>query len=54
MASPGCKSFYTVPAHQVPSLWGRGGTTIDLAPGFAVDVADGEILAVEILHGRND
>jgi hypothetical protein len=51
---PGCESFYTVPAHQVPSLWERRGKTIDLAPGLAVDVANGEILAVEILHGRSD
>ena len=50
---PGCKSFYTVPAHRVRRLWGKAGETIELAPGLAVDVVDGAIVAVEILQGRS-
>ena len=47
---PGCKSFYTLPAHRVRRLWGKAGETIELAPGLAVDVVDGAIVAVEILQ----
>jgi hypothetical protein len=48
---PGCESFYTIPARRVSRSWGKGGETIELAPGLAVDVVGGEIVAVEVVRG---
>lgn len=48
---PGCESFYTVPANRVGRSWGKGGQTIDLAPGLAVDAVGDTIVAVEIVRG---
>jgi hypothetical protein len=51
---PGCESFYTVPARELRRFWGRGGKTIALGPGLAVDIVEGEIVAVEKLRAYSE
>ena len=51
---PGCESFYTAPPRRVGRAWGKGGETIELAPGLAVDVVGDEIVAVEVVRGGRD
>jgi len=52
-SEPDCRSFYTIPAHRIRRGWGRSGETIPLAPGLAVDVVDGTIVALEILQDQS-
>jgi hypothetical protein len=46
----GCASFYTVEGFHARWLWGRGGRTLTLGPGLAVDVVGNRILAVEVIN----
>jgi hypothetical protein len=49
--SPNCASFYTVEPFHARWLWLRGGRTIRLKAGLAVDAVRDRIVAVEV-HGR--
>jgi hypothetical protein len=47
---PNCESFYTVPRFQAMWFWNRGGRTIPLGDGLAVDAVGDRIVAVEIVR----
>lgn len=46
----GCQSFYTVSERQAQWLWRKGGRTIALEPCLSIDVAEGAIIAVEVVE----
>jgi hypothetical protein len=50
---PRCESFYTLPRFQTIWLWNRGGRTIPLSRGLAIDAVGDRIVAVEIIRDNN-
>jgi hypothetical protein len=50
---PNCESFYTVPRFQAMWFWNRGGRTIPLGDGLAVDAVGDRIVAIEIVRDEN-
>src|SRR5437867_1614944 len=51
---PSCASFYTLPRFQTRWLWNRGGRTIPLRRGLAVDAVGDRIVAVEVILDENE
>ena len=49
-STPHCTSFYAIPRFQASWLWNRGGRTITLADGLAVDAVGNRIVAVEVVR----
>jgi hypothetical protein len=49
-SDPDCESFYALPRFQTIWLWNRGGRTIPLADGLAVDAVGSRIVAVEVVR----
>lgn len=47
---PQCASFYALPRFQTMWLWNRGGRTISLGGGYAIDVVGDRIVAVEVIR----
>ncbi len=51
---PRCESFYTLPRFQTIWLWNRGGRTIPLAAGLAVDAVGNRIVAIEVIRDSDE
>jgi len=49
-----CESFYALPRFQTIWLWNRGGRTIPLGGGLAVDAVGDRIVAVEVVRDSNE
>lgn len=52
--NPCCESFYALPRFQTIWLWNRGGRTIPLGAGLAVDAVGSRIVAVEVVRNCNE
>ena len=49
---PSCASFYAISPTEARWLWGKGGRTIQLGEGLAIDVVNGLIVAVELVRAK--
>ena len=52
--NPCCESFNALPRFQTIWLWNRGGRTIPLGAGLAVDAVGSRIVAVEVVRNCNE
>ena len=52
--NPRCESFYALPRFQTIWLWNRGGRTVPLGDGLAVDAVGSRIVAVEVVRDRTE
>ena len=53
-SDPSCASFYAISPTEARRLWGKGGRTIQLGEGLAIDVVEGLIVAVEVVGRQSE